>query len=153
MPIVVHSSIFLVNEHEEVLLVREGKEKVYGLLNLPGGKMEHGEQVVEAAIREAQEETGLKVSPSHVIGVYTSANAENDYVHFVFLARTFSGDIHIADTKILEAIWLPIAQLQTMGEKEVLNAHKVQKICTDYAKGQLPTLDFITNTSIRPLPK
>lgn len=38
---------------------------------LPGGFVEYGETVEAAAIREAQEETGLSVSLTHLFGVYS----------------------------------------------------------------------------------
>lgn len=42
-----------------------------GLWGLPGGRIEPGESVVEAAIREMKEETGLTVKISRLIGVYS----------------------------------------------------------------------------------
>ena len=57
----------------------------YGPLNweLPGGAVEEsGESVVEAAVRETQEETGLIVVAKHLVGFYY--DIESDAHHFVF---------------------------------------------------------------------
>ena len=66
-----------------VLLVKHS----YGRLNweLPGGAVEEGEGVVEAAVREVREETGLEVVAEHATGVYYDAEA--DALHFVFVCR------------------------------------------------------------------
>jgi 8-oxo-dGTP pyrophosphatase MutT (NUDIX family) len=42
-----------------------------GLWGMPGGKIEPGESITEAAVREAYEETGLKVKVTRLLGVYS----------------------------------------------------------------------------------
>jgi 8-oxo-dGTP diphosphatase len=71
------------DEHGQVLLVKHS----YGLLNweLPGGAVEAGEGVVEAAVREVHEETGLHVIAQHLTGVYFDIDA--DALHFVILCQ------------------------------------------------------------------
>jgi 8-oxo-dGTP pyrophosphatase MutT (NUDIX family) len=63
-----------------VLLVRH----TYGRLNweLPGGASEHGESVVDTALRELHEETGLRATADRLTGVYYEP--EIDAHHFVF---------------------------------------------------------------------
>jgi ADP-ribose pyrophosphatase YjhB (NUDIX family) len=67
----------------EVLLVHH----TYGPLNweLPGGASEPGELVIETALRELREETGLAGLAERLTGVYYEA--EHDAHHFVFLCR------------------------------------------------------------------
>jgi 8-oxo-dGTP diphosphatase len=47
---------------------------------MPGGKLEFGESFEEAAIRETQEETGIKL---HSVKVITVQNDKNEFAHFV----------------------------------------------------------------------
>jgi len=61
----------------KALIVRDGKflalelevgrKKVW---DLPGGKVEHGEEPMQTLIREVWEETGLKAEPKESVGVY-----------------------------------------------------------------------------------
>ncbi|HSF03959.1 MAG TPA: NUDIX domain-containing protein, partial [Solirubrobacterales bacterium] len=50
--------------HEgRVLLIRRGKEPLYGRWVVPGGTVELGEPLETALVREMLEETGLEVEP------------------------------------------------------------------------------------------
>ena len=54
--------------HEgRVLLIRRGKEPLYGRWVVPGGTVELGEPLDEALVREMREETGVEVEPLELI--------------------------------------------------------------------------------------
>lgn len=48
------------------------KRKDCGLWGLPGGRLDPGESVIQAGIREVKEETGLTIRVSRLIGVYST---------------------------------------------------------------------------------
>lgn len=52
-----------------LLLVRRGNEPARGLWSVPGGRVEAGETAEEAVVRELEEETGLTVVPTGLVGV------------------------------------------------------------------------------------
>jgi len=59
----------ITNEKGELLLQkRSNTENIWGL---PGGALEVGESIEEAAIREVKEETGLDIEVDYLIGVYS----------------------------------------------------------------------------------
>jgi len=60
----------IVLDGESVLLVRRAAEPLKGQWSLPGGRLELGESIEQAIVREAREETGLEVEPLRLLGVY-----------------------------------------------------------------------------------
>ncbi len=73
----------------KVLLVQRGQPPFEGRWALPGGFVEVGETVEEAAAREAQEETGLRVEILRLVGVYSepARDPRGHNVSCAFLAR------------------------------------------------------------------
>jgi 8-oxo-dGTP pyrophosphatase MutT (NUDIX family) len=62
------AAVVLFDQRRRVLLTRQGYGR--GLWSLPGGVLEASESPSEAAIREVNEETGMRVDLVHLIGVY-----------------------------------------------------------------------------------
>ena len=90
-------------EENQVLLVKRAHPPIQGQWSIPGGVLEVGELIREAAIREAREETGLIVEPGDLLGVYDRVlrNAEQrvqyHYVLIDFLCRKVGGALAAAD--------------------------------------------------------
>jgi 8-oxo-dGTP diphosphatase len=53
-----------------VLLIERGHDPCAGAWALPGGFVDQGERVYQAALRELQEETGIAAGPLTLLGVY-----------------------------------------------------------------------------------
>lgn len=54
----------------DVLLIQRGKGALAGLWSLPGGHIEPGERVVDAALREIMEETGVTARITGLVGMH-----------------------------------------------------------------------------------
>ena len=89
----------IVVQKGRVLLVRRGQAPLVGEWSLPGGVLECGETLREAAAREISEETGLIVQPGELLGVYERVTRDEagrvryHYVLIDFLCRVAGGDL------------------------------------------------------------
>jgi 8-oxo-dGTP diphosphatase len=81
-----------------VVLIRRGSEPFKGKWALPGGFVEVGETVEEAADRETAEETSLVVEVARLVGVYSDPERDprGHNVSVAFLVRVFSGQLAAA---------------------------------------------------------
>jgi len=97
------------------LLIRRGKEPLYGRWVVPGGTVELGESLEDALVREMEEETGLRVEPVEILTVFDRIHREEGQVvqHFVivdYLCRWRSGEAR-AGSDALEVAWASASEL------------------------------------------
>ncbi len=93
---IVAASVALVREGR-VLIARRARAPMLGLYSFPGGRVELGETLVEAAARELKEETGLEAESLEFLSHVDAITREGDRVsaHFViaaFAARWIGGE-------------------------------------------------------------
>ena len=74
-----------------VLLVRRAIQPGMGLWSMPGGYVDRGEVVEEAAAREVLEETGLEVAVEHLVGLFSER--EHPVMVAAFAARETGGGL------------------------------------------------------------
>lgn len=106
-------------QDERVLVVRRNTEPLKGEWSIPGGVVELGETLRDAAAREALEETGLRVEAGDVIevfdGIYKDASGKTQY-HYVlidFICRVVGGELH-AGSDAAEVRWLREEELDVL---------------------------------------
>jgi len=93
----------IIIDEGRVVLVKRGHEPLKGEWSIPGGVLEVGEMLREAAIREVREETGLNVETLDLLGVFDRVvhdEAGKTLYHYVlidFLCRHVSGELCCSD--------------------------------------------------------
>lgn len=108
----------IVRDHR-VLLIRRGQAPLLGEWSLPGGVLECGETLREAAVREAGEETGLVVETVDMLGVYERIIPSDDgrvryhYVLIDFLCRPVGGELK-AGSDAAEVGWFKREELPAL---------------------------------------
>ncbi len=99
----------IVEHHGRVLLLRRGIAPARGRWTFPGGYVDRGEPVPDAAARETREEAGLDVAIQSLLGVYSEAG--NPVVLIVYRATTSSFDAAQPGAEALELKWVQPAEV------------------------------------------
>jgi ADP-ribose pyrophosphatase YjhB (NUDIX family) len=87
-------------EDDRIVLVRRAIEPGYGLWVFPGGYVDRGETVTDAALRETREEAGLDVRLDGLVNIYSYPG--RPIIIIVYTASILGGELRI-DEESLEA--------------------------------------------------
>src|SRR5690606_21175226 len=82
---IVSAATIVVNDKDELLLIK-GPRRGW---EMPGGQVEEGESLKEAAIRETKEESGIDVEITKFCGIYQ--NVDRSICNTLFLAKPIGG--------------------------------------------------------------
>ena len=121
------SSIIFDESRKTILLTKRTDN---GRWCLPGGGMDPGESVEEACIREAYEETGLRVKVTRLVGVYTSPDLVIEYadgnifhpVSLSFEVKITGGELGLSD-ETTEVGYFTIEDVKTM---DLMDHHRAR---------------------------
>ncbi len=106
---------------DELLLIERGRGASVGEWSVPGGRVEFGETLAEAARREMAEETGLDVVVDGVVGWVERVSAEHHFV-IVDFAVTVVGGTLCAGDDAADARWVAVHDLASVNLVEGLLA-------------------------------
>jgi 8-oxo-dGTP diphosphatase len=101
-----------------ILLIRRGKEPAKGEWAIPGGRVELGETMREAAMREVMEETGVSIRPGELVYFFETIQPDPNgrirfhYAIFDFMAEYLAGEPTPRDDA-LDARWVSAAEANT----------------------------------------
>jgi ADP-ribose pyrophosphatase YjhB (NUDIX family) len=113
----------IIIENPRVVLVKRAHPPIQGQWSIPGGVLEVGELVRDAAVREAREETGLIVEPGELLGVYdrvlraADGRVQYHYVLVDFLCRVVGGELKAAGDAA-DVRWFTWKELPTLNLAE-----------------------------------
>jgi len=134
--IVVRDAAFLLVEEETSAGLR---------LNQPAGHLEAGETLTAAAMRETLEETGYRITPTALVGIYRWQAPDTGAT---FIRFAFAGDVvaHDAarplDVGILRVLWLSYDEL--VARRAMHRSPLVLRCVDDYRAGSRRPLDHVT---------
>jgi ADP-ribose pyrophosphatase YjhB (NUDIX family) len=129
--IAVAVSAFIQDDEGRILMIRRTDNDLYAI---PGGQLELGETLAQAAVREVREETGIECEITGVIGLYSNPNHVIAYgdgeirqeFSICFRAIPTGGNLRISDES-KEVVWTDTKRL------EHLNVHPSIKLRIDHA--------------------
>jgi A/G-specific adenine glycosylase len=118
----------IVKDNKALIDKRSSSGLLGGLWEFPGGKVEAGETLADALIRELREELGVKIAVGEPLGSYRHA-----YTHFKVTVHTFKATIEEGDPKPLQSEqveWVEISRLEEypMGKVDRLISLDLQNL-------------------------
>lgn len=135
----------IVEQQGRFLLVEE--ETADGIrLNQPAGHVENGESLLEAAVREAREETAYRFTPQSLLGIYHWRHPLKDitYLRFAFIGQVDDHQAELAlDDGIIRAFWMTADEIRATQAQ-----HRSPQVLTcveHYLAGQHFPLNVITH--------
>jgi ADP-ribose pyrophosphatase len=127
----------VVFKDDRVLLVRRGQPPARNLWAIPGGSVEIGETLQQAAEREIREETGIRIraaKPIYTFDVIERDESEGIRFHYVIvdlLADYVSGELSAGDDAV-EARWVSADEINSLA----VNSTTLQLLKTKFGFGK-----------------
>ena len=110
------STILYINENDEVLLIRQYRyaynEVIY---ELPAGKLEALEDPYDSAIRELEEEAGLKASRLDYLGcIYPTCGYSDEVIHLYLAKDVIKTHTNFDSDEFIESYYIPLNDVKKM---------------------------------------
>jgi ADP-ribose pyrophosphatase YjhB (NUDIX family) len=143
-----HATVATIIERDGLFLMVEENAGSQRVFNQPAGHVEEDETLASAAVRETLEETGWRVRPDYLVGLYTYKAPSNGvtYYRFCYAATALEQlENYALDDDIIAAHWLTRGELQQRSAQ--LRSPLVLQCIDDYLAGRHYPLDFVTEHS------
>jgi 8-oxo-dGTP diphosphatase len=112
-----------------ILLIRRGRGPAAGSWSVPGGRVEWGETLAEAVLRELAEETGLEGVCDELIGWVERIGDGHHHVILDFRVTVLEADDPVAGDDAAEAAWVSLDDIAGLalvdGLAEFLHEHGI----------------------------
>ncbi|MEM8797224.1 MAG: NUDIX domain-containing protein [Pseudomonadota bacterium] len=118
----------LVEAQGLVLLAKRGKSPARGLWSLPGGSVEFGERLADAAVREVREETAIKIPEPRFCETVEVIADTYHFVIAVFHARLETKAKVRAGDDADEAGWFSLSEIEALDHKSEITPGTAQRI-------------------------
>jgi len=119
----------VVVDDDRLLLIRRGRAPGVGQWSIPGGRVERGETLAEAVVRELAEETGLEGVCGEMLGWSQLIGADSHVVILDFVVTVLEGRDPTAGDDAVDAAWVPLGDVTDRplapGLAEFLHDHGV----------------------------
>ena len=131
------------------LMVKEWQDGQL-VLNQPAGHVENNESLIDAVIRETQEESGWLVKPIGLLGVYafTPYEGADTYHRLCFLCEPVEQVSETLDPDIASSHWLSYDDILNLPHRSPL----VRTCIEDSLNNPIIDLSFVSDAFLRPMP-
>ena len=120
-----------VTENMEVVAVKQYRYLIGRVtIEIPAGKLDKGEEPLEAAKRELSEETGVESADiKYVGGLYPSVAYTDEIIHMYIAENLVYGEAHTDEDEFLNVVKIPLAEFTRMVmDGEIMDAKTMAAI-------------------------
>ena len=108
-----------VKKDDKILMVQENKEGKKGKWNMPAGKLDDNESIIEAAIRETKEETNIDVDIKGLIAIQETVSSLGQLLILYFLGKYISGEVEFDNVEISDVKWMTEDEIKNIDKKQI----------------------------------
>ncbi|MBK1681047.1 NUDIX hydrolase [Rhodocyclus tenuis] len=141
-----HVTVAAVVERDGKFLLVEEETDEGIRYNQPAGHLECGESLLEAAVREAREETRYDFAPRTLVGVYNWRHPTKDitYLRFAFAGEVVGFDPERAlDEGIIAAHWFSLDEVRALADRH--RSPLILQCIEDWIAGRRYPLELLTH--------
>ncbi len=119
----------VVVDADRLLMIRRGHGPAAGQWSVPGGRVEAGELLAEAVVRELWEETGVEGVCGELVGWVERFEEDEHFVILDFQVAVLEATGPVAGDDAAEARWVPLVHVADLnlvdGLAEFLHEHGI----------------------------
>lgn len=135
---------------DKVLIIQENKPSARLQWNFPSGRMEQGEDILEAARREVREETGYDVLLTGTTGIYHFISSTNyQVILFHFTGEIVGGALQLEANEIIDCRWIETSDLLIPDRILLREADVMKQIANNLIRGKVHTLALFNQALIK----
>ena len=107
----------VIKKNNKYLLVQEGQESCRGKWNIPAGRLDPNESVLDGAKREIYEECGYNVELTGIAHISNRVMKDNEFIGIIFQTEIKNGSIKYDKEEILDVKWFTYEEILNMKDE------------------------------------
>ncbi|ADU30044.1 NUDIX hydrolase [Evansella cellulosilytica] len=119
-------AVIAVTDKDEVILVEQFRKPLEKTIaEIPAGKLEKGENPLQCAKRELEEETGLVAGKwTKLTSFYTSPGFANEIIYIYLAEQLSDGQLNLDEDEFVECFKATLEEAEKLIEKEIIHDAK-----------------------------
>ncbi|MFN7253074.1 MAG: NUDIX hydrolase [Anaerobacillus sp.] len=119
-------AVIALTKENKILLVKQFRKPLEKtIVEIPAGKLEIGEDPLECAKRELEEETGYKaLNIKFITSFYTSPGFADELIHIYFTDQIEIGEINCDEDEFLSVMEISLQEAEKLIEQQIIHDAK-----------------------------